>query len=229
MSSATIRFALAAALVLGATAPLWAQTVPAATPEQVEKFIAALESSEATHKEKVDACRGLAVIGPKEAVPALAALLADEKLSHMARYALEVIPDPSADEALREALGRAKGLPLAGVAASVGVRRDAKAVPALARLLDDADARVAQAAARSLGRIGTAEASQALLARLPKARGELKLAVADGCLGCAEAMLAAGKRAEAAAVYDAVAKAELPKHVRLAAVQGAMTARQPAP
>ena len=33
----------------------------------------------------------------------LAALLGDEKLAHMARYALEPIPDPAVDAALREA------------------------------------------------------------------------------------------------------------------------------
>ena len=46
----------------------------------------------------------------------------------MARYALETIPDPSVDDALRDALGKLKGRPLLGVIGSLGVRRDAKAV-----------------------------------------------------------------------------------------------------
>jgi hypothetical protein len=55
------------------------------------------------------ACRHLATIGTAEAVPPLAGLLADENLSHMARYALERIPGPAADEHLRKALGWAHG------------------------------------------------------------------------------------------------------------------------
>ncbi len=55
------------------------------------------------------------VIGTAESVPALAALLPDKDLSHMARYALERIPAPGsgpgaarcAAEAQRRAEGRA--------------------------------------------------------------------------------------------------------------------------
>ena len=39
--------------------------------------------------------------------------------------------------------------------------------------------------------------------------------------------LAAGKRNEAAAMYEWVGKAELPKHFRVAAMQGLILARQP--
>ena len=42
----------------------------------------------------------------------LAALLGDEQLSHNARYALQMNPDPAVDEALRGALGTVKGKPL---------------------------------------------------------------------------------------------------------------------
>src|SRR5512138_1610120 len=76
----------------------------------------------ANQKEKADACRELAHLGTKNAVPSLAPLLADEQLGHMARYALETIPDPSVDAALREALGKVKGRLLAGVIGSIGVR-----------------------------------------------------------------------------------------------------------
>ena len=40
----------------------------------------------------------------------LAAMLADEKLCHMALYGLETIPDPSVDDALRDALGDRKSV-----------------------------------------------------------------------------------------------------------------------
>ncbi len=187
------------------------------------KLIAVLKS-DASPKEKMDACRQLGVVGTKEAVPTLAALLGDEKLSHMARYALEPIPDASVDGALRDALGKLKGRPLVGVVGSIGVRRDAKAVEQLSRLLQDSDADVVQTAARSLGRICTPDAASALKERLATAPAAIRPAVADGCLSCAEILLTQGKKSEAAAMYQAVEGADLPRHVRLAAKRGAAQA-----
>lgn len=185
---------------------------------EVDELIAILKTS---HKAKVDACRRLAVVGTKEAVPTLAALLSDEKLSHMARYGLEPIPDASVDKVLRDALGQLKGRPLVGVIGSIGVRRDEKAVEPLSRLLGDPDGDVVQTAARSLGRIATEGAARALRETLGKAPAPLRLAVADACMSCAEKLLARGKRNEAAAMYESVRKAELPDYVHLAATHGA--------
>src|ERR1017187_8486404 len=108
------------------------------TREQVAKLCAVL-SSDAPQKEKADACRELARIGTKDAVAPLAALLSDEKLSHLARYGLETIPDPSVDKALREAAGKLQGRMLVGVVGSMGVRRDTKAVKVQVKLLHDSD------------------------------------------------------------------------------------------
>ena len=191
-----------------------------------ESELIAVLQSDAPQKEKVDACRELGRVGTKAAVPALAALLSDEKLSHMARYALEPIPDPAVDDALRDALGKLEGRPLVGVIGSVGVRRDAKAVGQLVPMLASPDADMARTAARSLGRIATPEAINALQEALPKAPAERRPAVGDGCLACAEALLAQDNRPEAAAVYQSVAKAELPKHFRVAAAHGLLLARQ---
>ena len=128
---------------------------PSPRPRSQEAKLIAVLKSDAPRKDKADACRELALIGTKDAVAPLAALLGDEKLAHMARYALEPIPDPAVDDALRDALGKLKGRPLVGVIGSIGVRRDAKAVEPLSKLLKDTDPDVAQAAARALGRIGT--------------------------------------------------------------------------
>ncbi len=102
-----------------------------------EAELLAVLHSDATLQEKSAACRQLARIATKEAVPTLAALLGDEKLSHMARYALEGIRDPSVDAALRDALGKVQGQPRLGVIGSLGARRDAQAVGALAGLLKE--------------------------------------------------------------------------------------------
>jgi len=226
MSTEEIRnwsIALVAALLLAGTVQLFGQTVPPATKEQEAKLIAVL-TSDAPQKEKVDACRQLAVIGTKDAVAPLAALLADEKLSHMARYALEPIPDPAVDEALRDALGKLKGRPLVGVITSIGVRRDAKAVPALAKLLHAGDA--AQAASRALGSIGTVDAANALIAALVADSTTINaLARYEGLLRCAERLVAEGQRDGAVRIYDYLRKLPAPHQVRTGGVRGAILAR----
>lgn len=226
MPKSTAKLAPAVAPLLAGAAKTSGQTIPPASERLEDQLIAVLRS-DASRKEKVDACRQLAVIGTKDAVPGLAALLSNEALSHMARYALERIPDPSVDDALREALENVKGRLLVGVVGSIGVRRDARAVQTLTGLLKGSDADVARVAARTLGRIATPEATRALRETLAKASGELRPAVADGCLSCAEALLGEGKRSEAAAIYQDVGRAELPTHFRVAAAHGAILARQP--
>lgn len=227
MPKSIICLALAAAVFVTGVAQLSGQTVPPAGKEQVDKFIAVLKS-DAPLKEKVDACRGLAAIGTKEAVPVLASLLGDEKLSHMARYGLEPIPDPSVDDALRDALGKVKGRPLAGVIVSIGARRDAKAVEPLAGMLQDPDADVVQAAARSLGRIGTPEAAKALLGALPGVSAANQPAVCEGLLRAAESLAAKGARDDAVAIYDRLRSLQpAPHQVRTAALRGAILTRGP--
>ena len=94
------------------------------------ELIAALTTGSDPHA-KALACQQLAIVGGPEAVPALAALLADQHLSDYARSALESIADPAAGVALRDALAKLSGRCLAGVIDSLGVRRAAAAVPVL--------------------------------------------------------------------------------------------------
>ena len=205
---------LAAALLATTAAHSFAQ----------EAELLAVLRSDATLQEKSAACRQLARIATKEAVPTLAALLGDEKLSHMARYALETIRDPSVDDALRDALGKVQGQPRLGVIGSLGARRDAKAVDALAGLLKETDA--AQAAARALGNIGTPAAAKALEDALPDASGGNQLAICEGLLRCAEALAADGQSAPSQAIYDRLrGLADAPPQVRAAALRGAILAR----
>jgi HEAT repeat protein len=204
---------LTVALLAAAAAPSFAQEA---------KLLAVLRSG-ATFEEKSAACRQLARVATKQAVPTLAALLGDEKLSHMARYALETIRDPSVDEALREALGKVRGRPRLGVIGSLGARRDAKAVEALAGLLKDADASTVQAAARALGNIATPAAAKALEDVLPGASGGNLSAICEGLLRSAEAL---PQGAPAQAIYDRLRNlAQAPPPVRAAALRGAILVR----
>jgi HEAT repeat protein len=206
------------------------QTVSAADDSPAEKQRKLLEvlQSGAPPQDKAMACKRLAVYGAKEAVPALAPLLADEDLASWARIALEAIPDAAADDALREAAGKLQRRLLIGVVNSIGVRRDAKAVAILAAKLRDADAEVASAAAVALGKIGGPAAAKALEPTLANAANEARSAVAEGCILCAEKSLAGGKAAEATRLYDAVRRANVPKPRLLEATRGAILARQAA-
>jgi len=224
MLKSRMRLVLVTVLLLSGAVRSFADSFPPATKEAEAKLIAVLKS-DAGHKEKVDACRQLAVIGTKDAVAPLAALLGDEKLSHMARYGLEPIPDPAVDEALRDALGKVKGGPLVGVIGSIGVRRDAKAVGALAKMLNKPDREVARAAARALGSIANQAATKVLQLCLPRAPAANKLAICEGLFRCAEAHVAKGRRDLAIEVYDQLRELDAPHQVRGGALRGAILTR----
>jgi HEAT repeat protein len=222
-----IRPLLITTLLLACAASSSAAQPQPTTAEQVKNLVAVLKSN-ATQKEKADACRELARIGTKDAVAPLAALLPDEKLSHMARYALEPIPSSAVDKALRKAAAELHGRPLVGVIGSIGVRRDPKAVSLLIGFLQSRDNEVAQAAARSLGSIGNHTAAEALLHALPEVSPANQLAFCEGLLRCAEAAAAKGDRKQALAIYDRLREVPAPHQVLTAALRGAILARKQA-
>ena len=214
---------LLTSLALVAAGPLLGQTVPEAGSEG--KLIAVLKSADTSHKEKVDACRQLAIIGGKDSVAPLADLLGDEKLSHIARYGLEKNPDPAVDEAFRDALGKLKGRPLVGVIGSIGVRRDARAVAALAKFLNDSDSDVAQAASRALGSIGNTDAAKTLQGALKDAPKANQLDVCEGLLRCAERLAADGNTKAAIGIFDHLRGLPAAHQVRGGALRGAILTR----
>jgi len=191
---------------------------------QTKDLVAVLQSDAGLEK-KAEACRLLAQVGDASAVPVLAGLLADEKLAHMARYALEPIPDASVDPALRDALGKLQGNPLIGAIESVGVRRDAKAVPVLTPLLKHTDPAVAAVAARALGSIATPPAVEALAGLRGNAPpGPLRTAAADASLAAANRLLAAGQQDGAAAIYRDLQGKGWSAHIALGAFCGLLEA-----
>ena len=191
----------------------------------LEKKLTAVLGGKATRAAKQYVCRKLAIIGSADSVPALAALLTSEELSHMARYALERIPDAAAGNALRGAIGKVIGKLKVGMINSVGMRADAKAVASLAPLLAGPDKAVASAAAAALGRIGTTEAAAPLDKFLDSAPKELKTAAIDASLDAAGQLLKKGKKAEAARIYEKLHAANQPPRVRRAEMQGLVAVR----
>jgi HEAT repeat protein len=180
-----------------------------------KKLIKVLKSSKSTEFARAKACQRLAVMGTKEAVPALSALLTHPKMAHYARFGLEPIPDPSVDDALRRALGQLEGGLLIGVINSTGQRRDAKAVEALAKLAEDSDTEVAAAAAAALGRIGTPESAGVLEKVLTHTKK-----VAGACLDCAERLLSQDNKEPAVALCGALLqRSDLPEGLRVLATR----------
>jgi HEAT repeat protein len=195
------------------------------TPKKEADLIAILQSDK-PEAEKAIACKYLSVYGSDAAVPELAKLLANEHLASWARIALEAIPGDVSNEALRKATESLQGNLLVGVINSIGVRGDAKAVDLLAKRLEDKDEDVATAAAVALGHVGNAAAAAPVRKALAGGSMQVRNGAAEGCILCAEKLLAGGNAAEAAKIYDEVRKAEVPRPRMLEATRGAILARK---
>lgn len=177
--------------------------------------------------ERARALQQLALVAAPDAIPAVAALLGDEKLGQYARDVLEQMPDAAAGEALRVALGTLRGSALIGVINSLGVRRDAAAVNALTRLANDSDVGPSKAALVALGRIGTADATRVIVSALARGSAEHRVAAAEACLLAAERAWKEGRPAAARTLYEGVRRADVPAPLRLSATRGILIGGSP--
>jgi len=180
-------------------------------------LIRMIQDSGSTEFEKAKACQRLAVTGTAAAVPALASLLDDEHLAAYGRFGLEPNPSPQADAALRDAMGRLNGMLLVGVINSIGHRRDAAAVDALAKHLNGSDAEVAKASAAALGKIG-GSGVKVLQEALGSTRGDVQVAVAEAGLVAADDLIAQGQRDQGMSLLNMLSRPEVPKEPRMAAM-----------
>jgi HEAT repeat protein len=169
-------------------------------------------------------CRRLRIVGTRQSVKALSALLPAENTSHIARYALERTPDEKAIDAMRDSLPKISKKLKPGIIGSLGKRRDEKSIQAISRLLGDSDIQVAKAAAESLAMIGTPAAANELSKYAKKAPADMKIPAAEACLMCAERFLASGKKSEAVALYNEFKGDDQPAQVKAAAMKGIITA-----
>lgn len=192
----------------------------AAGRKKLEAQLAASLATDLSFDAKQFLCRKLMIVGTAASVPALAALLSDAKLSHMARYALERIPAPEAGKALRDALPKANGKLKIGVISSLATRQDDEAVPQLAKLLSDSDPAIARAAANGLGAVRSSAAAKALSDSDMNA--EASNAAADAKLACAESLVADGNKKDALAIYKSLLTSEK-KHIKVAATRGMLS------
>lgn len=199
--------------------PIWTLDAP--------KLVAMLKDRKSTEFQKAIACKKLSIVGGKEAVAPMAALLNDPHLACYARFGMEPNPDPSVDDAFRAALPKLKGRLQIGVINSIGVRKDAKALDALNKLIDSTDPEVAQAAAASVGMIGGPGAARILQSALGRTKVPIFPVVARATLLCAEGLMETN-RARGLEIYQELTATTMPRPVRLAALR-VLNAATPAP
>ncbi|MCX6997778.1 MAG: HEAT repeat domain-containing protein [Kiritimatiellaeota bacterium] len=161
-----------------------------------DALLKVVAAADATPDGKALACRMLQQVATEKSIPAVAALLPDEVLSHYARLVLQRLGNPRADAALRAALDKAPDKVKLGIIGSLGERRDVQAVPPLTKLARQPDPAIAAAAIVALGKIGGAEAARSL-GEL-QAGDSLSSARWEALIRCAASLPAA----EAAALYE---------------------------
>ncbi|MHC4901608.1 MAG: family 16 glycoside hydrolase [Planctomycetota bacterium] len=202
---------------------------PARRRNLERQLVGLLEDPGATRDCRDFACRQLARIGTAHCVPALANLLSDDEQSHLARYALQRIPDAAASAALRNALDELEGPLLVGAINSLAERRDASALGALAQLADARDRSVAVASIAAIGRLGTPAAAEVLIDLAAAAPDpEAATALTDALLVCADERSREHAWEQAAGLYRAVLAGAGARHVRMAAIRGLAETEGPA-
>jgi HEAT repeat protein len=177
--------------------------------------------SKATPSGKEVAYRGLSLVGTSASVPVLAPLLTRVETAEMARYALAAIPGPEADEALRKSLGQAPNEQIRiGIIGSLGHRKDAKSVPALAALISPSNVELTGALLAALANIADQPSLDALAAVHSKASAQLRDLAAEAYVACADQFRARGERATAVSVYRQMIEPGEPPMTRIRALAG---------
>lgn len=180
--------------------------------ETEKEHLATLQNNDASFFEKSIACKRLAVVGTEAAIPVLADLLADEKLSHLARYGLEPNPSAAVDRVFLTSLTTLKGKYLVGVINSIANRGKTAAVVPLSRLMTVDDKQVAMAAAHAIARMGSPRAAEIL-------KESMSEQFAAACLVCGKTLAAQGSESEAVELFTKLTKfTKAAEHVRLGAM-----------
>lgn len=188
-----------------------------------QRFIAILQS-DATLAGKDFICRQLSLIGSGNSVPVLAGMLRGTETFEMARYALERIPGDAVDQALREALPAVSSTAWkVGIINTLGNRGDPASVTFLENLSAGSESDLADAALTALATIGSAPACAVVVDAAAKETGELRPAVAEADLICADRLARGGDRSGAIAIYRRLYEPRQTVVVRVAALQGLAT------
>jgi len=202
---------------------VYARKDDAAGRAECEAKLLAFLKTPASPVARMAASRYLRLIAGDTAVPALQAMLVDDKSADLGLYALQGIAGAAAERALVQSLGVTIGATKVAVVAALGERRSVAAVPALVPLLQQPA--LSGAAAVALGRIGGEAAASALGAAYGGATGPLKVTIAGALLEAASRFESGGQKLP---IYDRLASdAALPAAQRRAAFIGRIHSSDP--
>lgn len=190
-----------------------------------EKLLVDALGGAGTNAGKAFFCRQLVLVGTERCVPALAKLLTDKDLSHMALYALERIPGEEANRALRRALPAVDDRLRIGLISSLGRRGDTRAVDYIIRQIAGRNTEVAGAALDALRRIDSDKAVRAIARARRRLSGRLKSVADDAYLDVAARLAGQGRAARAAAIYEELYKPSESSMCRVGALQGLVACR----
>ncbi len=185
-----------------------------------------IQSTETSDVDRANAFEKIGDVAGKDAVESLVGFLDDKTWSHYARFALQKMEGENVTEALLKSLDTLEGDLKLGVIGTIGRRRDPIAIAPLAKLLGDADVKVADSAAVALGWIGTTDAAAALTAAFGAEKDSKRKESLASVLLLVGQRLAKTRNTQAAIdVFDLLRDAEIPKPCRIGATQSAILAR----
>ncbi len=190
----------------------------ASVRKELEAGLVQLLAPASTFEARRFACKQLGIIGSNRALPALSDLLKSNETAGIACLALTTYPPGNADEVLRDALKSATGTARIQIINTLGDRRDAKAVKLLAQAATDPDLAVARAAIAALGKIGNPAAWKAMDSFAKGANPDLRTALMEATVRCADGLAAAGDRKTATAIYEGLLASSQPAYIRRAAL-----------
>ena len=161
--------------------------------------------------------------GPEEGI-AIAPYLTDgdEHLFEYSAQALQAIGPATVDH-FRKAYSNAKGAPRLTVLQGLGVQRDKKSAGVFRAAAKENDLEIRLAGLWGLMRIASGEDAKLLLETAEKEKGWGRIKATGYCLQLAEALAAMGKKKEATAIYEKLAKSRTSDgegHVREACKRG---------
>jgi HEAT repeat protein/type 1 glutamine amidotransferase len=165
-------------------------------------------------------CEQLSIIGDVNCVGALGKMLTDADTSDMARYVLDRIDLPQANEVLRLAVEKTEGKVKIGIINSIGNKHDVKALPVLTEYISKSDEQTALAAVNAIGKMGTKESAAALKTARDRSDRKLQFAILNGLLITADKFLADGDKSTASEIYKELYSKESYGRINAAALKG---------
>lgn len=187
-----------------------------------ERHMIALLESDATVRAKQYICQQLWIIATDASIPMLEKMLLNKDTAEMACYALRTHPSDSASRALREALKRVDDRTTIRIINILGDRKDAACVDQLINLLKSENTDIAEAAAISLGTVGTEKGIEAIENARATATGKMRVILTRAWLRGAEYYARTNRISDAIAIYETLFDASEPLLVRRSALVSAL-------